>query len=280
MVQPRTYLLIVLVNSFICLAWADRVVENFETPSLPTAWTFSNGAEFPGATGTLTQTLGSNGIGKAARLTADFSKGGNYVSATYPLPIPGSAKAISFLARLDPGARVVVRVTDLTSQVLQYSLSRPLTALDQEQWFLRTFTLDVPSSHFGGANDGVLHQPIKQIAFLIEPMTWWRGGEKPTGILRLDFDDIAFLDSLQTDIDLAAQSTVFAGTPTLDNLGVNIHFTKNDPALDALANTGMQWLRMDIGLFQLALSKWAANNCIGYCGIPCLRHGYSFAFQE
>ncbi len=253
------WVFIVLLNSFICLTWADRVIENFETPSLPTAWTFSNGAEFPGATGTLTQTVGQNGIGKAARLTADFSKGGNYVSATYPISIPGSAKAISFLSRLDAGARVVVRITDLTGQVLQYSLPRPLTALDHDQWFLHTFTLDEPSSHFGGANDGVLHQPIKQTAFLIEAMTWWRGGEKPTGILRLDFDDIVFLDSLQTDLDLTALPTVFAGTPTLENLGVNIHFTKNDPALDALANTGMQWLRMDIGWSGIERQKGVYN---------------------
>ena len=149
------------------------------------------------------------------------------IGLAYPVwsdHIPSSVKGISFLARLSVGARVVVRVTDMTGQVLQYVLPRPLAALDSDQWFLRTFTLDTPSSHFGGPNDGVVHLPVKQIAFLIEAMSWWRGGEKPTGILRLYFDDIEFLDSLHAEIDLAAQPPVFLGSPTLDNLGVNIHF--------------------------------------------------------
>src|ERR1039457_2259608 len=70
---------------------ADSLVDNFERPSAPAPWTFSNGPEFPGATGSLA--AGGGHAGTGAHLAYDLSKGGNYVSVILSLqghlsPVP------------------------------------------------------------------------------------------------------------------------------------------------------------------------------------------------
>ncbi|MDB5104479.1 MAG: hypothetical protein JWP91_2168 [Fibrobacteres bacterium] len=227
-------------------AWADKPIDDLETAGAPAPWAFYAGSEFPGATGSLSVIAGE-GSGKAARLQGDFAKGGTYVAAQLTLPAPMTAAILSFRARSVPGTRILVRVTDNSDQTLQYAINRPLTATDPAAWFTRTVDLGDPTDAFGGAGDKILHQPLKRIAFLIEAMAWFANGERLSPAARLDFDDVSFLENPREELDPDAAPPPFAGTPRLDNLGVNIHFTRNDKALDALEGAGMAFLRMDLG---------------------------------
>jgi len=74
----------------------------------------------------------------------------------------------------------------------------------------------------------------------------FRDQASPYNPHRLDFDGITFLSARGESLDPAAAPAPFAGAPTLDNLGVNIHFTRDDVALDALKGSGIAWLRMDL----------------------------------
>jgi hypothetical protein len=183
--------------AFICASCisADVLVDNFESVGAPTGWTFSNGPEFPGATGSLTAGLGRSGSGACARLTFDMSGGGNYVSASRPLSqVIKNQSGLSLWARVPTGVNIVCRITDSTNQTLQYPVSRPLCARDSANWFVVTVNFsDQPSVFWGGANDGAVHGGVKGISVLAEP---YKDGAAsyflPFGSVL--FDDVTLVD--------------------------------------------------------------------------------------
>src|SRR2546422_2101644 len=130
----------------------DLMIDDFEGPNSPAPWTFSGGAEFPGATGALSTGLGHHG--KGAHLAYDFTGGGVYVSADLNLPTPLNGNAIGFWVKATDGCWLSLRVRDATGQVFEYKLSRPLEAIDANAWYQQIVELDAPNSHFGGADDG------------------------------------------------------------------------------------------------------------------------------
>src|SRR3974390_550364 len=119
---------------------ADALIDNFERSNAPAPWTFYNGAEFPGATGSLTAGPGYSGQG--AHLAYDLSKGGHYVSANLTLPTPLSLAAISFWVKSPTNITIALRVVDATGQNLQYNLRRPLESLDPSAWYQQAVALD------------------------------------------------------------------------------------------------------------------------------------------
>ena len=162
-------------------------IDNFEDPAGFSRWTFYNGAEFPGATGSLSRAGGW--VGSGAVLAYDFTGGGAYVSANLTLPTPLSGSALAFWVKSPVNVRVRLRVTDTTGQTLQYGLVRPFWNLDPTAWYRHVVLLNGPSGWWGGANDGQLHPPIKSLSILA-------GDALEAGAVgAIAIDEVALLDS-------------------------------------------------------------------------------------
>jgi Cellulase (glycosyl hydrolase family 5) len=221
----------------------ETPIENFDAPGAIADWTFSNGPEFPGAQGSLTPGNGHTGSG--AQLAFDFSGGGQYVSASYTFPTPLTTEAIALWVLPTLGIHVTLRVTDSTGQTLQYQTDRPLDAFDPSAWYRVVVPIGASTSFWGGANDGSPHMPLKSMSVLAaDPVD-------PTLAGDLDFDDVTAIDPLGAQAIDPAHGTLLPAPPGASTLapriGVNIHFTHDDAALDFAEAAGFSSVRMDLG---------------------------------
>jgi len=219
----------------------ETAIADFEAAAALSSWTFYNGVEFPGATGALT--LGTGHQGKGAHLAYDFTGGGTYVSATHPLSPGLTAQAVAFWVRAPAGIRAKLRIDDSSGQTLQYDLSRPLEASDTGAWFRQVVDVATASSHWGGANDGLVHQPLAAVTVLAaDPLESGASGA-------IDFDDVVAIDALAVSLDPAQATPVPAPSGAGDlasRLAVNIHFTSDDRGLDIARAAGFTVVRMDL----------------------------------
>src|SRR5450755_3059123 len=72
-------------------AEAGAELENFEGGYQPARWTFSNGAEFPGAKGSFDRSAEAAHEGQfGGKLSFDFTGGGNYTGAILQMPRSGA----------------------------------------------------------------------------------------------------------------------------------------------------------------------------------------------
>jgi uncharacterized protein (TIGR03437 family) len=219
----------------------ETTLDDFEGPNAPAPWVFSNGPEFPGASGNLT--LGAGFTGRGALLRYDFTRGGAYVSAYLNLNRTLPASAIAFQIKSPAEIRIRLRVIDETGQTLQYNLLRPLTATDAAGWYRHVVKLDGPSERWGGANDGIVHGGIRAVGILAgDALEAGSAGE-------ILFDNVATISgTLSVSLDPASPSSpaIAGNSDLLSRLGVNIHFTDNNPALDAARSAGFAFVRMDL----------------------------------
>lgn len=129
-----------------------------------TTWRFNAGKEFkPGGEGSfaLAQDDGKNiGI-----LKYQFENGGAYVGGRTDLVIENEDfTEIRFQAKSDSAQKLSVRFIDNTKQWHQIKLKYSKVG----EWELFRIPLRGESySHFGGANDGVIHFPINILEFLV-----------------------------------------------------------------------------------------------------------------
>lgn len=122
-------------------------------------WTFSSGAEFPGAKGSFA-VVEEEGK-KAGKLLHDFTNGGLYVAATSTVQIPGGNEELRFRVKSADWQRIMIRLFDSTGQCHQYELPYA----DEGDWqLLRIDLLSKAGLSFGGANDKKLHYPINKIS--------------------------------------------------------------------------------------------------------------------
>ena len=144
---------------FICLALcglgagmarADFIAENPPT--------FYNGAEFPGAKGALTVSPEN-----VAQMRFDFTGGGNYVEATFRLKQPRAVRHVMFAADKPRGYHFTVRVTDAQGQTFQKTAHHAA-----EGWTTFRFDMENWTGFWGGPSDGVLAQPVRSFAILLE----------------------------------------------------------------------------------------------------------------
>lgn len=221
-------------------ASADVVIDAFERTAV-SPWTFFNGSEFPGATGSLA--IGTGHAGKGATLSYDLSRGGQYVSANLNLRTPVTAAAISLWLRSAPNIFIKLRVIDSSGQTLQYTLNRPFTAMaDPSAWYQQVVPLDGPTDWWGGANNGVVRNPIVGVSILAADPPEARPRDS------VSFDDVTAVTS--TAYTLNPSASVIPGPRTsgnlLSNMGVAIHFTRDDAALNAASSAGFGWVRTDL----------------------------------
>jgi hypothetical protein len=246
--------LVIFLGAPLAPVSADTLIDSFERPTAPAPWRFGNGPEFPGATGSLTAGQGHSGIG--AHLAYDLSQGGHYVSASLTLSSPLTAAAIGFWVRSPANITLVLRAVDTSGQTLQYNLRRPLENLDPNSWYQHVVAFDTANGWWGGLNDGQVHFPITGISILAaDPLM-------PRAIGAIDFDEVTAVSSTTFDLDPVRQSLI-PGPPgseaVLSRLGVNIHFTSDNRALDAIRAAGLSWVRMDLTWSVIEKTRGAYN---------------------
>lgn len=153
------------------------LVEDFEGPTDP-RWTFSNGQEFPGASGSFTRGADPEATsGQVGKLHFDFKGGGRYVSAILNLadPIPPGVDAIRFRALLPHGCTMQLRYTDVQGQTFQ----RPVEC-QPGGWDAVTVVFGGWASSWGGPDDGIPKGSPKAIAWVLEH------GALESGVMLLD----------------------------------------------------------------------------------------------
>jgi len=143
---------------YLVAATTDVTAAPSQDIPLAGAWRFDNGSEFPGATGILE--TDKKGV---LHLKYDFRNGGAYVAAYCDLTTPAGLGAVSLRARKPEEASLTVRVADNTGQTFQKSVRYA-----GEEWRSLRFDLKGWTGHWGGANDGILQQPVKTVGILVE----------------------------------------------------------------------------------------------------------------
>lgn len=125
-------------------------------------WRFCNGPEFPGAAGSIDIIEGTSD-GTGITLNYDFTGGGSYVAAYCDLAVPEALGQVRFRLNKPPDATITVRVADATGQTFQKSVYYDYAGHRDLEFDMQGWT-----ASWGGAADGVLHQPIRTIGILIE----------------------------------------------------------------------------------------------------------------
>jgi len=235
-------------------ASATGLIADFESSLDVTNWSFYNGAEYPGARGAIisTTSLGRN----CAELQYDFTpiQGStdafdpHYVLTQHAVTDAQSSGAtgVHFLLQLSsPDIHVSIRITDTSGQTLQYAAKGliPLDTRSTAAWRDVFIDLSKPGSHWSGINDGVVHQPIKTIAVVLDATN-----KRDTGYVRFDTIELVGAPSSTPTLALTSGTLVTPGVSLgrlADRAGVNLHFTKNSTALDLIKAAGLRWVRMD-----------------------------------
>ena len=161
-------------------------------------WGFSNGQEFPGATGKLELAKDAVAAGKSAmKLSGDFTKGGAYVAATRNLD-GVNAVAIKFKVKTDNTTAFSIRLDDSTGQCHQRKGYKLQT---DGQWheFSLAPTQIAGQEHWGGANDGKWHAPAKSLTFVLGK------GSSKDNLPAVSFGDIY----LEAEVEASMQAASF-----------------------------------------------------------------------
>jgi hypothetical protein len=224
-------------------AEADELIDDFESPSSIDDWSFTNGPEFPGASGDFNVAAGEGAGGSAAGvLSFDFTGGGNYVAAARQLDAPTACDGISFLLKgYVPGMHGVVRLVDETGQTHQVRFPMRNYGGEFKQYRILTGGDD---AFWGGANDGIFHGGLTALAILVDKgMNYHKTGS-------ISFDNVMTAEGRDAQIDLP-RMVVYTYSLQSDPMdyfqGVNIHFAVPDETqLDLAAEAGFKLVRMDL----------------------------------
>ncbi len=144
-------------------------------------WSFDNGQEFAGATGDLVEQPNGPEGRAFLRLSGNFTEGGSYVQMLRNLSV-GPIAVIKLKVRTSHDCKLLARLIDSTGQCHQ---GRALKISPDGEWqeIVIDPALNSGGEHWGGANDGVWHDPPAKLAFLLSS----RGGDKEPAV---DFADI------------------------------------------------------------------------------------------
>jgi hypothetical protein len=132
----------------------------------PAEWKFFNGAEFPGAIGSLAVVDGVKGFdGETLRLIGDFRVGGAYVAVTKALSMPAEHDLTRIRLRYmtEQVKKLTVRFGDGSGQIHQ---QKGVALIDDGQWHDLVLNVSdiVGGEHWAGANDGQWHGPAKLLS--------------------------------------------------------------------------------------------------------------------
>jgi hypothetical protein len=137
------------------------LIDDFEGAG-PSTWGWVGGWEFPGATGSYAVDSTTAHDGKASgKIVADFTGGGAYVGGWRDLAKISSRnfKEIRLWIKAPTVKAIGVRLADATNQIHQREVHLSLSP-DWQEVVLKPKEM-AGGEHWGGANDGVWHAPIK-----------------------------------------------------------------------------------------------------------------------
>jgi polysaccharide biosynthesis protein PslG len=187
------------------------VVDKFTTTTsttLPQQWSFSNGPEFPGATGSVALVTGNPD--NAMQINYNVSTGGQYVAATKTLTTAATALGLQFEIKHSAAVSFAVRIVDGNGQTLQYDVGSganiPLEVADSASWHSITIKFDKPSTYWGGTStNGVVNNGVKKISFVAQPVVYtdeYNVKTKSNTAGSITVDNINLLDGIPyTNID-------------------------------------------------------------------------------
>ena len=154
--MPRAMLLAAMLSTSI-VRGTVVTLDDFEVRRA--SYRHTLGGEFPGAKASFSWCEEGLDAAGALRIEYDFTEGGRYCQWVYSGWIPPGEQAIIAHVRGPIGARLMVRVVDGTGQYHQFRAN-----LAQEGWSRIEFPLErARAEHWAGANDGVIHPPLKAI---------------------------------------------------------------------------------------------------------------------
>ncbi len=143
---------------------AVAMAEDFEASWDESRWQFSDGGEFPGAQGAFGRSADAAHEGQyGGRLQFDFRGGGQYVGAYLQLANAPDVAALRLWIRKPRGNTLTVRYTDQSGQTLQKGVWVP-----DERWVQLLVPFTGWTGHWGGADNGQIQGPPKQIGVLVE----------------------------------------------------------------------------------------------------------------
>jgi hypothetical protein len=158
---------------------AQPRAQSFGDSAALTAWRFSNGPEWPGATGSLTwRGDGGRDGGGVLVLAHDFSQGGSYVAALTDVPADPSPVAVNLWLHKPAANNMIVRCVDARGEAFQKDLRYHYPGWQQVEIALADWVYS-----WGG--DGKFDAPARQFDILIQP-----DGGQPVGELLID--DVAW----------------------------------------------------------------------------------------
>ena len=182
---------VLLVPWLVCPAVAAETgtkLEDFEGGYQPARWTFSNGAEFPGAKGSFERSTEAAHEGQfGGKLTFDFMGGGNYIGAILQMPESGADETgewngLRLWLKRPEGNDFVIRYSDSYGQTFQKPVECP-----EGRWILVTIPFGGWTAHWGGPGDGKVRGRPKMLALNIDH------GLQTTGALL--FDDLRLVNA-------------------------------------------------------------------------------------
>lgn len=160
--------------SILCLLFRVVLVPASAAPPsaalelLDDRWSFTAGAEFPGASGMLSSAPATGDAGRV--LTGDFSGGGRYVGMTFTPTSPLALESLTLRIKTSLPS-LALRVTDDTGQVFQQYL-KPAPAASPDDWreiVVREFSNPTNKGIFfwGGKKDGVWSGRVRSLTLLL-----------------------------------------------------------------------------------------------------------------
>ena len=125
-------------------------------------WMLNLGGEFPGARGALTQENvdGQNSL----RVEFDLSNGGRYAGAQTSVDLKETESLVCSVRRIGAGSYFTARVRDATGQMHSGGFH---TLTGKWETIELPLNKDEFTSHWGGANDGKIHFPLRQILIAV-----------------------------------------------------------------------------------------------------------------
>jgi len=223
-------------------------LDNFDNRSTISPWTTESGNSL--ARATVTMAIGYAGT-RGLALNYQFACSTSGQCADY------SAAKLSFSAPVELGSRVTVRlkhpgnvraklrVRDETGQILQYPLTRPIEADGENDWFLARADLGAPESYWGGASSGVPSGNITSVWILsVNNLSFAENGTLLVDDLKIYRSGDA--DYLITPLNTAVSSPASSATSLNGRIGVNIRNYSDVTALDAAAELGVGFVRVDL----------------------------------
>lgn len=151
------------------------MLEGFEQAASMDKWEFSDGPEFPGASGSFERSREQAHSGDWSGKLAWKFEGGNYVMASMELPPDNGYNQFDFWVRKTSGNSLTFRVTDSEGQTFQKSVTFRFP-----DWQRVSVTMRGWSAHWGGANDGTFRGSPTTFGIILD------NNDVPEGAIYID----------------------------------------------------------------------------------------------